>query len=290
MALAEDDTVEYRYPDFLCIGAQKAGTTWLDKNLRRHPDLWLPPIKETQYFNHIHLPHNRGWTTRARREKAATVLRRYLTQTPQAEWNYRHISVLGDIAASPVSDRWYGRIFSLAPRAAICGEIAPDYAGLPQDGIRHILMLSPQVRVILSLRDPIERAWSHIRMTSDSDADLATLERGALNNDVFARSDYPAIIARWRAFIPEERFLVLFMDDIVAKPADVLEQVCGFLGVAANERLVRRAAQAVHVGPAKEMPPSVHARLKQRYRPVYDAISAAYPEIGRRWMERHYRA
>jgi hypothetical protein len=46
----------------------------------------------------------------------------------------------------------------------------------------------------------------------------------------------------------------------------------------------------VHVGPPKEMPPSVHARLKQRYRPVYDAISAAYPEIGQRWMERHYRA
>src|ERR1700741_1341281 len=118
---------EYRYPDFLCIGAQKAGTTWLDKTLRRHPGLWLPPIKETQYFNHLHLPQSRGWTTRTRQERAEKTLRRYLAKTPQAEWNYRYVSVLADIAASPVSDRWYGRIFSLAAPDMLCGEVTPDY-------------------------------------------------------------------------------------------------------------------------------------------------------------------
>jgi hypothetical protein len=281
---------EYRYPDFLCIGAQKAGTTWLDKNLRRHPGLWLPPVKETQYFNHVHLPQSRGWTTRARQERAARNLQRYLAKTPQAEWDYRFVSVLGDIAASPISDRWYGRIFSLADPKQLCGEIAPDYAGLPAEGIRHILTLSPQVRAILSLRDPIERSWSQIRMNAADDADLATLERAALNNDIFARSDYPAIIARWREFVPDERFRVVFMDDIVERPQHVLEEVCAFLGVACAERVTRRAEEVVHAGRAQEMPPSVHARLKQRYRPVYDGISALYPEIGRRWMERHYRA
>ncbi|OGT83573.1 MAG: hypothetical protein A3H91_02535 [Gammaproteobacteria bacterium RIFCSPLOWO2_02_FULL_61_13] len=38
-------------PDFLCIGAQKAGTTWLYENLRRHPEIFLPHRKELHYFD-----------------------------------------------------------------------------------------------------------------------------------------------------------------------------------------------------------------------------------------------
>ena len=39
------------YPDFIGIGAQKAGTTWLSHNLQRHPEIWMPGIKELHYFN-----------------------------------------------------------------------------------------------------------------------------------------------------------------------------------------------------------------------------------------------
>jgi hypothetical protein len=38
------------YPDFLGIGAQKAGTTWLGRNLQAHPDVWMPRCKEDHYY------------------------------------------------------------------------------------------------------------------------------------------------------------------------------------------------------------------------------------------------
>jgi len=38
-------------PDFLCIGAQKSGTTWLYHNLGLHPQIWLPIVKELHHFN-----------------------------------------------------------------------------------------------------------------------------------------------------------------------------------------------------------------------------------------------
>src|SRR3954463_14128656 len=38
-------------PDFLCVGAQKAGTGWLYEQLRNHPDFWMPPVKELHYFD-----------------------------------------------------------------------------------------------------------------------------------------------------------------------------------------------------------------------------------------------
>ncbi|AHY45759.1 Hypothetical Protein RradSPS_0476 [Rubrobacter radiotolerans] len=39
------------YPHFIGIGAQKAGTTWLDRNLECHPGIWMPPRKEIHYFD-----------------------------------------------------------------------------------------------------------------------------------------------------------------------------------------------------------------------------------------------
>src|SRR5437667_372467 len=36
-------------PDFLCVGAQKGGTTWLYQQLDSHPDFWMPPIMEVHY-------------------------------------------------------------------------------------------------------------------------------------------------------------------------------------------------------------------------------------------------
>ncbi len=38
-------------PDFLCVGAQKAGTSWLYQQLEPHPDFWMPPVKELHYFD-----------------------------------------------------------------------------------------------------------------------------------------------------------------------------------------------------------------------------------------------
>ena len=40
-------------PGFVCIGAQKGGTTWLYENLNSHPEVWMPPIKEIHYFNRL---------------------------------------------------------------------------------------------------------------------------------------------------------------------------------------------------------------------------------------------
>ena len=44
-------TTDLCLPDFLVIGAQKAGTSWLYRNLRPHPELYLPKAKELHYFD-----------------------------------------------------------------------------------------------------------------------------------------------------------------------------------------------------------------------------------------------
>ncbi len=287
---AAETMVEYRFPHFIGIGAQKAGTTWLDRNLRRHPGLWLPPIKELQYFNDVHLPLSRRWTVRHRHDRGIQILRDYLGKVPAEDWNYRHIGRLADIIDGPISDDWYGRIFALAGADRICGEVTPDYAVLPPDGIRHILRLSPEVKIIFSLRDPIERSWSHIRMTARTRniTDDAKIEQFARNLDMLQRADYPAIIATWRTLIPSDRFLILFMDDIIARPTAVLEEVCAFLGVPFRDSYFPKAASPVHVGEAQAIPASVYAILRERLKPIYGELAGLYPEIAAGWAARHY--
>jgi hypothetical protein len=281
---------EYRFPDFLCIGAQKAGTSWLDRNLRRHPKLWLPPMKELQYFSELYIPAARKWTARQRQERGTQIFNRHLERNAPSDRDYRLLARIADIISGPISDDWYGRIFALAQSDQICGEVTPDYATLPDEGIRHILKLSPKVRIILSLRDPIARSWSHIRMvtqTRDID-DLGTLEQFAAGADQIQRADYAAIIANWRRFISEDRFLVIFLDDIEKTPEAVLGTVCDFLGVERRDKAFAKAGRPIHVGEASEIPPSVEAILKERLRPAYEGIAALYPEIGAAWMARHY--
>jgi hypothetical protein len=54
-----------RGPDFLIIGAQRAGTTWVYRLLRRHPALWLPSVKELHYFDQLGIL--RTWDKKKRR-------------------------------------------------------------------------------------------------------------------------------------------------------------------------------------------------------------------------------
>src|SRR4029078_219812 len=47
-------------PDFLCVGAQKAGTSWLYRQLEPHPDFWMPPVKELHYLDNLNRTKRRG--------------------------------------------------------------------------------------------------------------------------------------------------------------------------------------------------------------------------------------
>ncbi|MCX7403765.1 MAG: sulfotransferase domain-containing protein [Planctomycetia bacterium] len=50
-----------RSPDFIGIGAQKAGTTWLHCQLKQHPEIWLPETKELHYFNSANSSQSLDW-------------------------------------------------------------------------------------------------------------------------------------------------------------------------------------------------------------------------------------
>lgn len=69
-----------KLPNFLCVGAQKAGTTTLHDILKQHPDIFLPKIKETKFFHRNHL-YNKG---------IGYYLKKFFTE-------YKHEKIIGEI-------------------------------------------------------------------------------------------------------------------------------------------------------------------------------------------------
>jgi hypothetical protein len=286
-----------RYPDFLCIGAQKAGTTWLHQALAAHPDLWLPPLKEVHYFDVLHLNYARDPATgltgidKGRMDKALRLIEAASQKKKASIEKLKTIHVLSLIGMRGLTDDWYGEIFASAPANAKCGEITPEYALLPDEGVAHIIKLAPRARFLFVLRDPIERGWSDLRMLRSRQAAKPFSDRHRIESrDFFARADYMTTIERFRRHAGIENLLVLFFDHIAANPRALLARVCEFLGVEFARADLAGIDEPVHQGAQSPLPPDLYDTLKARLKPAYERLLALREPVAEDWYRRHYGA
>ena len=206
-------------PDFICIGAQKAGTSWLYQQLEAHPDFWMPPVKELHYFNEL---------SRVKR-----------TDPPRCrdERDRWFLEELTSLRSKPYLDlEGYARLFE-AKGKLICGDITPAYSMLSDEIIQEISGRFPRLKVIFLARDPVERTWSQLsmgvrlRMIKPFDAtDADEVIRNVLRPGVLLRSYPSKIAARWHRGVPSDLFRVYFFDDLKENPLEMRRQILSFLG------------------------------------------------------------
>ena len=221
-------------PDFLCIGAQKAGTTWLYENIMYHPEVWLPPspFKELHYFDNK-VPHKDLLEFASFTHGG--VLRRYsaLYKNPSWEvfrwlWRYNH--------HANDSMHWYRSLFTKQDRK--CGDITPEYSTLDERGVEYVRkVVGDDCKVFIILRDPVSRSWSSLKMLyrfkklNISDVDVSLLINEVQKPYLVHRSDYSRMIETWKKYFDEKTFAVFFYDDLVKAPDKLLEDICQFIGV-----------------------------------------------------------
>lgn len=214
-------------PNFLGIGAQKAGTTWLHENLNRHPKIFLPKEKEVHFFN----------------EKFS----------------------------SPLTD--YQAIFK-GQEAFLRGEINPSYSVLEKWKIEYLARILPDLKSIMILRNPIERAWSHATMSyvkiHHRNPDEITLDdwlRHFKNPLSVIKGNYPQILKNWRSVYPAEQIKIVYHDDLRATPQAFLEEVFKFLKIEIPESFIGYPLnKKINSGAKIAMPEKVKEALKERYR------------------------
>ncbi|HEY4639192.1 MAG TPA: sulfotransferase [Candidatus Udaeobacter sp.] len=206
-------------PDFLCVGAQKAGTSWLYRQLEPHPDFWMPPVKELHYLDNLNRTR-RHQTPRANDERDACFVEAINDMSMQS-----HIDL----------DR-YGRLFS-HKGPLLSGDISPAYSTLSDEIIEKVVDHFPNLKVVFLARDPVERAWSQLSMgvrlgvISKFDAtDPDEVVRNLLIPGVLARSHPSKIVARWKRYVVPENFRIYFFDDLKENPAALRRSILRFLG------------------------------------------------------------
>ena len=206
-------------PDFLCIGAHKAGSTWLYQQLDSHPDFWMPPVKELHYFDQLSRVQ-RGGRPRCGDER-----------------DLRFLERLRSLSDEPGIDlENYGRLFE-GKASLLSGDISPNYSTLSNEVIRQVVGYFPNLKVMFLARDPVERVWSHLSMEVHyrqiEPFDVTNIDE--VNRNLFRRGmllrSYPsAVVARWKRYVHPEQFRVYFFDDLQSNPAELRRSILCFLG------------------------------------------------------------
>jgi hypothetical protein len=214
-------------PNFICIGAQKAGTGWLYEQLRAHPDFWMPPIKELHYFDRIARTPRPG--ARNRFDEALKATR----DSRDEDFIRKARQIFADPEMSPAR---YAMLFETC-EAFISGDITPGYSTLPDEIVSVIARSFPESEIIFLARDPVERAWSqmsmwvrHGRIPLFDSTDAGEILRNLSNPGVLTRSYPSKIVRRWKEHVVPGKFHVYFFDELKAAPGKLRAEILRVLG------------------------------------------------------------
>jgi hypothetical protein len=268
-------------PGFLCIGAQKAGTSWLFRVLREHPDVWLGPFKEYQFFNSLFCIRDTNWTQGHVLKAVERALRSHVEGGKSAKVDLTYVSYLSGIADPDAmfTEDWYRRIFSRGGNA-LKGDISPAYSSLPPEGIDYVLRFLGSVPIVYLVRDPLQRALSQLRMVLSRQgisepADGVDWERFALDPNIRDRGDYQRNITNWVSRYPRESILFVPYQDIAAQPISVLRQIEQHIGVGELPNY-ESASQRVFEGEKIEIPEHATGLLREVVAPQYDFLKSTF--------------
>lgn len=175
------------------------------------------------------------------------------------------------------------------------GEITPGYSVLDDRRVDFIRGVAPDLKVILLLRDPIERAWSQAVMNlveiegrpAEEIPDAVYLDH--LSDDrVRLRNDYSGIIDRWSNAFGRENLHVGFFEDVSERPIELLRGILDFLELGhGGDEVFRMAEKRVRPGIPVPMPESVRELLvgdnADGLRCLHQCFGAPVDD----WMKRH---
>jgi len=159
---------------------------------------------------------------------------------------------------------WYADYFREGEGLAVVGEIAPMYFASAQARER-IARDLPGCKIIVSFRDPVERAYSNYRLLRRITGTKVDFERAAsTRGDLLESSRYGTHLESWLATFGRERVLVLIYDDLESDPQSFLDTVCDFIGIARFPVSASRVG-AEKVNTVATQPPSPRlAKLARR--------------------------
>ena len=224
-------------PNFIIIGAPKCATSWLQSALNEHPRLWMVPDEIEFFSSHVDRP---------------------------LRWYLDHFKEFDKEESENGSEQ------------RLIGEKSAGYCGISSSRIRLMHRLLPDVQLILMVRDPVQRHWSHAKRYFQK---KKAQQRGYNSFDSRQRlfeffkrtrrfSEFSNMIESWTKVYPPERLLVLNQEDAFVDPVEIFERALRHIGVEpdAGIKMKKVARNTKNSGPAMPMPDDVRGPFGRNVR------------------------
>ena len=277
---------------FFCVGAAKAGTSWLHKQLSAHPECHFRAIKELHYFDALEKGQLADELKKHSDQQKAMLDQIAYTAKPVGQGKSKR---LADRAAwmdvlekGEDTQAYLDYLHDEAGEARVVGDMTPAYALLPEARLQSMARLTADVRFLYLVRDPLERLWSHVRMIAArrdthgrvTEQRCARILRRTLNGEetqIVARSDYAGALARLSAAVAPAKLCVDVFEEMIAGEGFV--RICDFLGIAR----ITPDPVPVHEGQTLEMSREQRLAAMQWLAPQYDATHQALGRLPESW-------
>lgn len=275
---------------YLGLGGQKCGSTWIQAYLARQSGSDFGRLGEYQVWEHT----------------LGGVFARYKVAPPSTVERLRAVAKTSIGASEPAQHlRWrlqsdpeayFDYFAGLLDRQGIVrtGDISPSYAALPPVTLARIKQGFEErgiaVKVLFSMRDPVDRIRSHMRMemakdrlpsSEDNTEPLRAFHAGA---EADARTRYDrTMTAIAQVFAPQDSHLCLFEELFTPKGIAALAQ---FAEVPVDADAGGQAVNARAKGSG--LSEDIVAEIATHYRPVYEAVALRFPQIASLWASAKY--
>ncbi|GGA64505.1 hypothetical protein GCM10011369_02330 [Neiella marina] len=258
---------------FMCIGAQKSGTTWLYHQLAKHKQVHMPTLKEIHYFDELHrqVPSTltdrwfgKHWMNkRWRKINLYMLIKLAKLDFSNAKWFWHYLY-------SERNWAWYDKLFANASNS-MSGDITPDYAVLNEQLVADIHQRYPELKIIYLMRDPVERKWSQIKMVlgEQKGRDFKTVPaeqyRKAAEDWQDEHGNYAETIELWQRYYGKEQMFIGFYDELKQDPSELYGRILDFLGLPRHyeDSAVKKV---VYGGARQSMPEEIYQLLCEQQR------------------------
>jgi sulfotransferase family protein len=226
-------------PDFLIIGAPKCATSWLQSALNQHLQVRMVPDEIEFFSSHIDRP---------------------------LQWYLDHFRDLTKQEGARVAE---------PGQKLVIGEKSAGYCGISTSRIKLVHRLLPDARLILMVRDPVKRHWSHAKRyfqkEKSQERGYSSLDSRQKLYEFFKRtrrfSEFSKIIESWTKVYAPERLLVINQEEAFADPVGIFERALRHIGVEPDVRMKMKkvSRNTKNSGPVVPMPDDVKAYLERMF-------------------------
>ncbi|MEM7679817.1 MAG: sulfotransferase [Pseudomonadota bacterium] len=290
-------------PNFIGIGMERAATSWVQKMLVAHPDIWVPPVKSLHYFNRIEKGYShdksrfRRYLLRRLADRKAIFKRNpdrpelYKNSLfRQVQWDWAYFS-------GRKSNTWYQNLFHARyTKGRVCGEITPNYSKISPSIVKRMTNDFPDAKLILMLRHPYDRLRSglfyHFKHEQNRRFFMVEdfeMEEYLRQDEVLHKSSPTAILNKWTRHVSEDRlFIGVQTNDMSEYVEDFLKEIYSFVGVDPSfipDSAFTKPKVNAHTQSDEEdyLPRAVEAMIHDFAAHEMERLRESYPHIANIW-------